>query len=107
MRPNAPLLVHIERDGQRIPALAHPGRNGYLWLLDRSGGSMRFLEAQPFVHQNVFKRVDPLSGRPEYDAERVPRIAQRVEFCPSFSGGRNWRPEAFSLLTGLLYIPRR
>ena len=102
---NAPLLVHIERDGQRIPALVHPGRNGYLWLLDRSGGSMRFLEAQPFVHQNVFKRVDPLSGRPEYDAERVPRIAQRVEFCPSFSGGRNWRPEALSLLTGLLYIP--
>ena len=59
---NAPLLVDIERGGRTIPALAHPGRNGYLWLLDRSDGGMRFLEAQPFVHQNVFTSVDLDTG---------------------------------------------
>ena len=102
---NAPLLVDIERGGRTIPALVHPGRNGYLWLLDRSDGGMRFLEAQPFVHQNVFTSVDPFTGRPEYDSARTPGIGKRVEFCPSFSGGRNWRPEAFSPQTGLLYVP--
>ena len=102
---NAPLLVDIERGGRSIPALVHPGRNGYLWLLERRGGGMRFLEAQPFVHQNVFTSLDPFTGRPEYDTIRVPGIGKRVEFCPSFSGGRNWRPEAFSPQTGLLYIP--
>ena len=102
---NAPLLVDIERGGRTIPALVHPGRNGYLWLLDRSDGGMRFLEAQPFVHQNVFTSVDPFTGRPEYDSARRPGIGKRVEFCPSFSGGRNWRPEAFSPQTGLLYVP--
>ena len=102
---NAPLLVDIERGGRRIPALVHPGRNGYLWLLDRSGGGMRFLEARPFVHQNVFTSVDPFTGRPEYDSTRRPGIGKRVEFCPSISGGRQWRPEAFSPQTGLLYVP--
>ncbi len=102
---NAPLLVDIERGGRTIPALVHPGRNGYLWLLDRSDGGMRFLEAQPFVHQNVFTSVDPFTGRPEYDSARRPGIGKRVEFCPSISGGRNWRPEAFSPQTGLLYVP--
>ena len=102
---NAPLLVDIERGGRTIPALVHPGRNGYLWLLDRSDGGMRFLEAQPFVHQNVFTSVDPFTGRPEYDSARRPGIGKRVEFCPSYAGGRNWRPEAFSPQTGLLYVP--
>ena len=102
---NAPLLVDIERGGRTIPALAHPGRNGYLWLLDRSDGGMRFLEAQPFVHQNVFTSVDPFTGRPEYDSARKPGIGKRVEFCPSFAGARDWRPDAFNPRTGLLYVP--
>ena len=102
---NAPLLVDVERNGQTVPSLVHPGRNGYLWLLDRSGGGMRFIEAQPFVHQNVFTSLDPFSGRPTYDAARVPRIGERVEFCPSYAGARDWRPEAFSPQTGLLYVP--
>src|SRR3989304_4654814 len=31
----APLLVDVERSGRSIPALVHPRRNGYLWLLPR------------------------------------------------------------------------
>ena len=102
---NAPLLVDVERAGRTVNGLVHAGRNGYLWLLDRSGGDMRFLEAQPFVHQDVFASLDPVSGRPTYDAARVPRIGESVEFCPAVRGGRNWRPEAFSPQTGLLYVP--
>ena len=102
---NAPLLVDIERGGRTIPALVHPGRNGYLWLLDRSGGGMRFVDAQPFVHQNVFTSVDPFTGRPEYDSDRKPGIGKRVAFCPSITGGRQWRPEAFSPQSRLLYVP--
>ena len=102
---NAPLLVDIERGGRTIPALVHPGKNGYLWLLERNGRGMRFLEAQPFVHQNVFTSLDPVTGRPEYDTARVPGIGKRAEFCPSYAGARDWRPEAFNPRTGLLYLP--
>ena len=102
---NAPLLMNVERAGRTVKGLVHAGRNGYLWLLDRAGGDMRFLEAQPFVHQDVFASLDPVSGRPTYDPTRVPRIGERVEFCPAMRGARNWRPEAFSPQTGLLYVP--
>ena len=102
---SAPLVVDFERNGRTLPALVHAGRNGYLWLLDRSGGDMRFLEAEPYVHQNVFTGLDPVSGRPEYDPARVPRIGERVEFCPAMRGARNWQPEAFSPDTGMLYVP--
>jgi alcohol dehydrogenase (cytochrome c) len=102
---NPPLVVNVERGGRTIEGLVHAGRNGYLWLLEQDGGNMRFLEAQPFVHQNVFTSLDPITGRPTYDTARVPRIGARVEFCPAMRGARNWRPEAFSPQTGLLYVP--
>ena len=102
---NAPLLVDVERAGRTVKGLVHAGRNGYLWLLDRSGGEMRFLEAQPFVYQDVFASLDPVTGRPTYDPARVPRTGARVQFCPAMRGARNWRPEAFSPQTGLLYVP--
>ena len=102
---NAPLLVDVERSGRTVKGLVHAGRNGYLWLLDRRGGDMRFIEAQPFVHQDVFTSLDPVSGRPTYDPARVPRIGETVEFCPAMRGARNWRPEAYSPQTSLLYVP--
>ena len=102
---NAPLLIDVERAGRTVNGLVHAGRNGYLWLLDGSGGEMRFLEAQPFVYQDVFASLDPMTGRPTYDPVRVPRTGARVQFCPAMRGARNWRPEAFSPQTGLLYVP--
>ena len=99
-----PLLLNVDRDGRTTPALVHAGRNGYLWLLERTAGGMRFLDAQPFVHQNVFASLDPLTGRPTYDPARVPGIGKRASFCPSTGGARNWPPEAFSPQTGLLYV---
>lgn len=102
---NAPLLIDIERGGRTIPALVHAGRNGYLWFLERKAGRIAFLEGRPFVHNNVFTGLDPETGRPTYDPAHVPRTGQRIEFCPSVGGGKNWPPEAFSPETRLLYIP--
>ena len=101
----APLLVDVERGGRTFKGLVHAGRNGFLWLLDRGADGMRFVDAEPFVHQNVFTDIDPVTGRPTYDPARVPRIGVPAEFCPAISGGRNWRPEAYSPRTRLLYIP--
>ena len=99
-----PLLLDVDRGGRTTRALVHAGRNGYLWRLERHAGGIRFLDARPFVHQNVFASLDPLTGRPTYDAARVPGIGKRANFCPSTGGARNWPPEAFNPQTGLLYI---
>jgi len=34
-----------------VKGLVHPGRNGYLWRLERGADSIKFVDAQPFVIQ--------------------------------------------------------
>ncbi len=102
---SAPLLIDLPRGGRTIKGLVHAGRNGYLWLLERSAEGIRYVDATPYVKQNVFTAIDPESGRPQYDPTRIPRIGQRVEFCPSIWGGKDWPPSAYNPQTGYLYIP--
>ncbi len=103
---SAPVLIDIERDGKTIPAAIHAGRNGYLWTLERSkDGPLSFVEAKPFVYQNVFSSLDPKTGRPTYDQSKIPGINRRAAFCPGLWGGKDWPPEAYNPKTGLFYIP--
>ena len=102
---SAPLLIDVPRNGRTIPALVHPARNGYLWLLERGPDSIDFVDARPYVDQNVFTAIDPVTGRPEYDPERKPGTNRPATFCPSLWGGKDWPPAAYSPQTGYLYVP--
>jgi alcohol dehydrogenase (cytochrome c) len=102
---SAPLLIDITRKGRTLKGLVHAGRDGYLWVLERLKNDIRFVDAVPYVKQNVFTAIDPESGRPSYDPTKVPRTGERVEFCPSIWGGKDWPPSAYSPQTGYLYIP--
>jgi alcohol dehydrogenase (cytochrome c) len=102
---STPLLIDVERDGRTIPSLVHPGRNGYLWILERESEAIRFVDAKPFVSQNVFTSLDPETGRPTYDQDRKPGTGKPAAFCPSLWGGKDWPPAAYNPMTGLLYIP--
>ena len=57
--------------------------------------------AQPYVRQNVFKSLDPKTGRPEIDEARKPGTGKTAEFCPSLWGGKDWPPAAYSPQTRL------
>ena len=100
-----PLLLDVKRGGKPAKTLVHAGRNGYLWLLEPTPSRINFLDAWPFVAQNVFASVDPDSGRPTYAPEHVMKIGKTVSYCPSTWGGKNWPPEAYSPRTGLFYVP--
>ena len=103
---SAPLLIDLKsKNGEIKKGLLHAGRNGYLWWLEMQKDSIKFIDAKPFVYQNVFSSVDPVSGRPEYNAATVPGIDKTVTFCPSIWGGKDWPSEAYNPDTGLLYIP--
>ena len=102
---STPLLIDVQRGGRTIKSLVHPARNGYLWLLDRSADAIKFVDAKPFVIQEVFKSIDPKTGRPSYNEERKPADGKSVNFCPSLWGGKDWPPAAYSPQTGYLYIP--
>ncbi|MBQ12841.1 MAG: PQQ-dependent dehydrogenase, methanol/ethanol family [Gammaproteobacteria bacterium] len=102
---STPILMPVERSGRQINALVHPGRNGYLWLLERSADAISYVDAQPYVFQNAFASLDPESGRPAYDPAHKPVTGSPTEFCPSLWGGKDWPPAAYNPETGLLYIP--
>jgi alcohol dehydrogenase (cytochrome c) len=101
----APLLIDLPRNGRSVPGLVHAGRNGYLWMLERSATGISFIDAKPYVKQNVFTSIDPVTGRPEYDMERKPGIGKPAIYCPSLWGGKDWPPAAYNPGTGYLYIP--
>ena len=100
-----PLLVDYKRGARMINGLIDVGRDGYLWFLERTGGAINFIDGQPFVKQNVFKSIDPQTGKPEVDPAHKPATGKDVDFCPSQWGGKNWPPAAFSPQTRMLYIP--
>ena len=103
---SAPLLIDFQRAGQTIAGLVHPGRNGYLWFLRREDtGAIGFVDAKPYVKQDVFTSVDSDTGRPAYDETKKPRVGKPATFCPSHWGGKDWPPAAFSPRTRLLYVP--
>jgi alcohol dehydrogenase (cytochrome c) len=100
-----PILVDYERDGRTVRGLINVARDGYLWFLERSDGPIRFVEGKPYVYQNVFRSLDPVTGRPDVDPDRKPGTGKTAQFCPGLHGGKNWPPIAFSPQTRMIYIP--
>jgi alcohol dehydrogenase (cytochrome c) len=100
-----PILVDYQRNGRTIPGLINVARNGYLYFLERTSGPIRFIDGKPYVNQNVFRGLDPVTGRPDVDPDRKPGTGKRAEFCPSSHGGKNWPPIAFSPRTRMIYVP--
>ena len=102
---SAPLLIDYEREGKIVKGLVHPGRNGYLWFLERSAEQITFVDANPYVYQDVFTSIDAVTGRPEYDMTKKPGTGYEASFCPSLWGGKDWPPAAFDPNSRLLFIP--
>jgi alcohol dehydrogenase (cytochrome c) len=100
-----PILVDYQRNGRTIKGLIDVARDGYLWFLERTDGPIKFVEGKPYVKQNVFRSLDPTTGRPDVDPIRQPGTGKTVAFCPSHWGGKNWPPIAFSPKTRMIYIP--
>jgi alcohol dehydrogenase (cytochrome c) len=101
-----PIVVDYRRNGRPVKGLIDVARNGYIYFLDRTdGGTINFVDGKPYVLQNVFRSLDPKTGRPDIDPEHKPGTNKRAPFCPTISGGKNWPPVAFDPDTRLLYIP--
>jgi alcohol dehydrogenase (cytochrome c) len=102
----------LKKDGKTIKAGATADRNGFFYVLDRTNG--KFINATPFVEKiNWAKSIDS-TGRPVYEDANRPgdpsksqdgKQGKEVFAVPSFLGGKNQMPMAYSQNTGLFYVP--
>ncbi len=103
-------VVSFDMNGTKAAATAD--RNGFFYVLDRTNG--KFLSATPFVKNITWAKSIGADGRPVYDPANRPgdptksadgKKGTAVYSVPSFLGGKNWMPMAYSQDTKLFYVP--
>lgn len=103
-------FVTFDMNGKRMGAKAD--RNGFFYVLDATNGKLE--NAFPFVKKITWaKGIDLKTGRPIENPESRPgdpaagdgKKGKTVFNAPSFLGGKNQMPMAYSPNTGLFYVP--
>jgi alcohol dehydrogenase (cytochrome c) len=103
-------FVTFDMDGKRVGGKAD--RNGFFYVNDATTGKL--LNAFPFVRKVTWATgIDLATGRPNYVADNRPGDptaategkGRTVFAAPSFLGGKNQMPMAYSPDTRLFYVP--
>lgn len=98
------IVVDMVWQGKMRKLLLHPGRNGYMLVIDRETGEL--LSAVPFQPVNWSHGYDLKTGLPNVDPTKVTHTGIYArDVCPSSTGAKEFVPSAFSPVTGYLYIP--
>ena len=109
-------LVDTKVNGEDRKIVAHFGRNGFFYTLDRTNG--QFIASQQYAQKvNWTDGIDPKTGKPvEYDPNKdlqtykIGKASRReqgkLEGCPNIQGGVNFFPTSYSARTHL-FVRRR
>jgi mono/diheme cytochrome c family protein len=82
--------------------IIQPSKNGMLYVLEAATGKLISGDAFTVVNWNT--GIDMATGRPKVvEAARYEQEPWNV--APGPPGGHTWHPNAFSPITGLIYIP--
>ena len=104
------VVVYDNRAGER--RLATADRNGFFYVLDAADG--KFVRGVPFVKDISWASGLDENGRPIFNEDNRPgdpaaaadgNKGEVIFASPSFLGGKNWMPMAFSQRTGNFYVP--
>jgi len=103
---NELVLLDLEIGGALRHVMVRPGRNGYMYVIDRETGEV--LSAEPYDTVTAYLGVDLETGRIIPNEDLTPQIGQTVEnVCPASPGAKDWQPSAWSPRTQLLYVPHQ
>jgi PQQ-dependent dehydrogenase (methanol/ethanol family) len=103
---NESILADISWKGRPRKVLMHPGRTGYMYVIDRQTGEV--LSAKPFSYITAAKGVDLKTGRLIPNPAKEPREGIVVrEICPAAPGAKDWQPAAWSPKLRLLFVPHQ
>ena len=96
------MTADLEIGGKKRHVILQPSKNGFMYVLEAKTGKL--LSADAFTEVNWATGVDMKTGRPNV----VPAARYENEpwnLAPGVQGGHSWHPNAYSPLTGLIYIP--
>ena len=97
------------KTGRTVKAGGHADRNGFFYVINRENGE--FIRGFEFVEQNWTEGLSnngrPMwrQNRPGNPAETEGTKGEPIFAQPSFLGGKNWMPMAYSQRTGMFYVP--
>jgi len=98
------VLVDMEYGGRPRKLLIHPGRTGFVYVLDRETGEL--LSAETYEPVNWARGYDLKTGKALENEDKQTHYGKVTQgICPSSTGAKDVIPSAFSPRTGLLYIP--
>ena len=107
---NELISFNYQDGGKTVKAAATADRNGFFYVLDRTNG--KFIRGFPFVDKITWAKGLDKDGRPIFNEDNRPGApteagaqGKTVTVAPSFLGGKNWMPMAYSQDTGLFYVP--
>ncbi len=106
------ILVDTTINGEARKVVAHFGRNGIFYTLDRNNGA--YINSVAYVgNLNWTSGIDPKTGKPlEYNPEAalqtyaigaITRAGDTATTCPNIQGGTNFFPTAYNPNLGLAY----
>jgi alcohol dehydrogenase (cytochrome c) len=103
---NENVLVDLDINNQIRKVLIHPGRDGFMYVMDRATGGV--ISADAYDHVTSIRSIDLKSGRPVLNDALTPKLGQTVQdVCPASPGTKDWQPTAWSPRTKLLYVPHQ
>ena len=96
--------VDMPWNGKERKLLLHPGRTGFMFVLDRETGEL--LSAEKYVPVTWANDYNLKTGLPDINLDKRTHAGKySMGICPSSTGGKDFIPSAFSPKTGYLYIP--
>lgn len=93
-------LADLTINGKPRQVIMHAPKNGFFYVLDRATGEL--LSAKNFVPNTWASHIDLKTGRPAIYPEAMVTTTPKL-ITPN--AAHNWNPQAYSPLTGLVYIP--
>jgi lanthanide-dependent methanol dehydrogenase len=103
---NESILLDMNIGGKQRHVLLRPGRNGFMYIIDRTNGQI--FSADKFDSVTSATGVNLKNGRYQPNTSLTPTLGKTIQnICPAAPGAKDWQPTAYSPVTHLLYIPHQ
>jgi len=100
---NENVLLDLTINGRARKVLAHPDRNGHMYIIDRATGEV--ISAEKYAYSNTSVAVDLKTGELKLNPTKATGYNTVRDACPAPPGSKDWQPSSFSPRTGYLYLP--